>query len=112
MLNVSRVNADMFLVKFSGEDGCDEVLQDGPFTFDNHPIVLKKWHPKMKLDITICALLIWIQLPHLPWEFWTMDMLSKIGSICGKPLYCDKYTVSKLKLGLESLWRWIRLENS
>lgn len=28
-----------------------------------------------------------------------MEMLSKIGSICGKPLYCDKCTFSKMKLG-------------
>lgn len=26
-------------------------------------------------------------------------MLSKIGSVCGKPLYCDKCTLSKVKLG-------------
>lgn len=28
-----------------------------------------------------------------------MDMLSKIGSICGKPLYCDKCISAKMKLG-------------
>lgn len=26
-------------------------------------------------------------------------MLSRIGSVCGRPLYCDKCTLSKLKLG-------------
>lgn len=28
-----------------------------------------------------------------------MKMLSKIGSMRGKPLYCDKCTLSKAKLG-------------
>ncbi|XP_050222191.1 uncharacterized protein LOC126672286 [Mercurialis annua] len=41
---------------------------------------------------------IWIHLPGLPWEFWTKEMLSKIGSTCGAPLYCDQCTLSKTKL--------------
>lgn len=28
-----------------------------------------------------------------------MDMLSKIGSVCGRPLYCHKRIFSKVKLG-------------
>lgn len=53
----------------------------------------------MKLDNTVRALPIWIQLPSLPWEFWTVNMLNRIGSIYGKPLYCDKCILLKLKLG-------------
>lgn len=41
VLNVFRVNVDLFLIQFSDEEACDQVLKDGPFTFDNHPIVLK-----------------------------------------------------------------------
>lgn len=51
VLNVSRVNPDLFLIQFLDEEGCDQVLRNGPFTFDNHPLVLKKWRPRMTMDI-------------------------------------------------------------
>lgn len=55
------------------------------------------------MDMVACVLPIWIQLLGLPWEFWTIDMLSRIGSVCGKPLHCDKYTMSKMKLGFSRI---------
>lgn len=45
--NVSRVNVDLFLIQLLGEDGCEQVLKDGPFTFDNHPIVLENMASKI-----------------------------------------------------------------
>lgn len=99
VVSVSRVNADLFMVKFSSESGGEQMMKEGPFTFDNHPVVVKKWQPRFSFDTAICALPIWIQLPGLPWEFWSIDMLSKIGSVCGRPMYCDKCTLSKVKLG-------------
>lgn len=99
LISVSRVNSELFLFQFNDEQGCEQVVEGGPFTFDNHPLILKKWQPRLILDTAACALPIWIQLPGLPWEFWTVEMLSKIGSVCGKPLYCDKCTLSKVKLG-------------
>lgn len=54
----------------------------------------------MSLDnLSIASLPIWIQLPGLLWEFWSPMMLSKIGSVGGVPLHCDKCTLSKMKLG-------------
>ncbi|XP_050217364.1 uncharacterized protein LOC126668196 [Mercurialis annua] len=79
---------------------CNKVLGSGPFTFDQKPLMLKKWHPRMSMDPSeIRSVPIWIQLPGLPWEFWTADILSKIGSFCGKPLYSDQCTINKTKLG-------------
>lgn len=41
-MQVSRVNAYLFFIQFASEEGCEQVIRDGPFTFGNHPIVLKK----------------------------------------------------------------------
>ncbi|XP_050233351.1 uncharacterized protein LOC126681838 [Mercurialis annua] len=77
--------------------GC--VYGDGPYTFDQKPLMLKKWHPRMSMDPNaISSVPVWIQLPGLPWEFWSFEMLSKIGSFCGTPLYSDQCTLSKVKL--------------
>lgn len=69
VMSVSRVNANLFLIQFTSDEGCAQVLLDGSFTFDNHLFVLKKWHLKLNLDTVICTLPIWIQLLGLPWEF-------------------------------------------
>ncbi|XP_050207530.1 uncharacterized protein LOC126656948 [Mercurialis annua] len=75
-------------------------MGSGPYTFDQKPLMLKKWHPRMTMDPNeIRSVPIWIQLPGLPWEFWSTEILSKIGSFCGSPLYCDQCTISKTRLG-------------
>lgn len=56
VINVSRVIANLFFIQFSDEEGCENVMRDGPFNFDNHPIVLKKWHPRLSMDTVVCAL--------------------------------------------------------
>ncbi|XP_050215040.1 uncharacterized protein LOC126666126 [Mercurialis annua] len=90
----------MFLFEFDLEDGCNKVLGAGPYTFDQRPLMLKKWSPRMSMDPNeIRSVPIWIQLPDLPWEFLSPSILSKIGSFCGKPLYCDQCTLSITKLG-------------
>ncbi|XP_011101715.1 uncharacterized protein LOC105179777 [Sesamum indicum] len=35
---------------------------------------------------------IWIKLRHLPMEYWTMEGLSTVASVVGKPLYPDAIT--------------------
>ncbi|XP_050207769.1 uncharacterized protein LOC126657166 [Mercurialis annua] len=97
--NVVRINGSMFMFEFGSEEECNKVLGDGPYTFDQKPLMLKKWQPRMSMDPNnISFVPVWIQLPGLPWEFWTADMLSKIGSIYGNPLYSDQCTISKAKL--------------
>lgn len=42
---------------------------------------------------------VWVKLPLLPLEFWSVDILSRIGSILGTPLFTDQCTL-----------RWERLQ--
>ena len=44
-------------------------------------------------------ILVWIKCPVLPLEFWSLQILSKIGSLLGTPLYADHFTVRKERLG-------------
>lgn len=50
VFSVSRVNSELFLIQFSDHESCEKVIRNGPYTFDNHPIVLKKWHPRMSME--------------------------------------------------------------
>ncbi|XP_050238355.1 uncharacterized protein LOC126687843 [Mercurialis annua] len=102
--NVHRINSSMFLFEFDSEQDCNGVLGSGPYTFDQRPFLLKKWQPRMAMDLSVIkSVPVWIQLPGLPWEFWTSGMLSKIGSFCGNPLYCDQCTINRTKLAFARL---------
>lgn len=41
LLSDYKGNSELFLFQLSDEQGCDQILADGPFTFDNHPMNLK-----------------------------------------------------------------------
>ena len=54
----------------------------------------------MKFDLcNVQRVPVWIKCPLLPLEFWSLQILSKIGSLLGTPLYADQFTVRKERLG-------------
>lgn len=42
-------------------------------------------------------------MPRVAWEFWGLEMLSRIGSICGIPLYIDQCTLNRSRLSYARL---------
>lgn len=64
-----------------------------------YPLLLKQWGPGMKLDVkSLQTLPIWIKLPDLDLQFWTVNMLSRIASMVGKPCGIDKLTRDRVGL--------------
>jgi hypothetical protein len=41
------------------------------------------------------AVPIWIKLPNLKLHLWSVQVLSKIASVMGTPLFTDKITASR-----------------
>jgi hypothetical protein len=41
---------------------------------------------------------VWVKLPNLPLKCWTPRCLSKLASVLGKPIQCDKLTSTKERL--------------
>lgn len=96
--SVDKVIENVFLFNFVDARSQKKVLEGGPYTFNEHPLLLKAWQPLMSFDLcNVQNVPVWVQLP-LPWELWTNDMLSKIGSILGTPLFTDVCTITKEKL--------------
>ena len=56
--SVSRINLVPFMFQFSNENGCEQLLRDGLFTFDNHPLIMKKWHSMMCMDVSVICLIL------------------------------------------------------
>ncbi|XP_059285205.1 uncharacterized protein LOC132038570 [Lycium ferocissimum] len=46
---------------------------------------------------------LWVKFPTLPVGFWSVEPLSKLASVVGKPLYTDKYTTNLEKVPYASL---------
>lgn len=60
-LNIYCINFSLFLFQFFDEYGYHLFLRNGPFSFDNHPFILRKWSPRMSLDVSsLCSAPVWI----------------------------------------------------
>ncbi|XP_019263108.1 PREDICTED: uncharacterized protein LOC109240883 [Nicotiana attenuata] len=71
----------------------DQVLQSGPYSYRNKPMVLKLWEVDFSLSSDVLSTIpVWFRFPGLPVGFWSTEALSKMASAIGKPLYTDKFT--------------------
>ena len=84
----SRENG-YFFFKFGDEDECNRILQSGPWLFDGRLIILKRWTEGIELERDLSVP---IRLPSLPLKLWSWEVISRIASLVGKPLFMDKAT--------------------
>lgn len=84
-------NEGFFLVKFGSIEDKDEVLFSGPHTMNNRPFIFKIWEADFDFHKEVLQTIpLWIKMPNLPLNCWSMDSLSRIGSVMGRPVYADK----------------------
>ncbi|KAK4737685.1 hypothetical protein R3W88_001382 [Solanum pinnatisectum] len=82
-----------FVVRFANEGERDMVLCSGPHYLMRRPVIMKPWVPEFNFKEEILTTIpLWVKLPNLPLNCWNEVVLSKIGSILGKPLYADECT--------------------
>ncbi|GAA0172352.1 hypothetical protein LIER_26196 [Lithospermum erythrorhizon] len=89
-IEVFKLDSGIFIFKFQNDDLRGQVINEGPWTFEHRPLVVQEWRPWMKMDRNcIERLPIWIRFPGLAFEHWDLELLSKIASTVGKPLFPD-----------------------
>ncbi|KAJ0017704.1 hypothetical protein Pint_11879 [Pistacia integerrima] len=82
-----------FFFKFAEETSILQCLEDGPWLFQNRPILLQKWQPQIELNNEFPRTVpLWVKLYDVPLELWTHEGLSYIASGVGKPLGMDRIT--------------------
>lgn len=60
-----------------------------------HYLTISKWQPYFNpSDCKIENALVWLRLPGLPVEFFNKDLLMEIGSVVGRPVKVDDYTIN------------------
>ncbi|KAJ8420906.1 LOW QUALITY PROTEIN: hypothetical protein Cgig2_013563 [Carnegiea gigantea] len=91
------VKRGVFLIRFIHVQDKITVERKGVCYFDNKPLIIKSWNPKMDLQIgKISFLPLWVQFPDLDIKYWGVDSLSKIRSILGIRIKIDKYLKGKM----------------
>ncbi|XP_070032037.1 uncharacterized protein LOC142168088 [Nicotiana tabacum] len=74
-------------------------MQAGPYSYHNKPFILQNWEIEFHFDPKcITTIPLWVHFPSLPVGYWTADVLSKVASAIGTPMYTDRYTTDLNKI--------------
>ncbi|KAK1308353.1 hypothetical protein QJS10_CPA09g00834 [Acorus calamus] len=98
-IEVFMQGGGFFVVRFSSEEDMQNVIEGGPWLMGGCPIVLRKWHRGMLMELELLETIpIWIRLPQLPLHLWGKRMLSKLASVVGIPLFMDSATANYTRI--------------
>lgn len=90
---------NLFLFRFFHEFDMQRVLDDGPWTFNNEALMVRRLEMGEQLsDIRLNELYIWVQIHELPVGFNSEFVLRSIGNYIGKFLMVDPKN-------FQSIWR-------
>ncbi|XP_033509708.1 uncharacterized protein [Nicotiana tomentosiformis] len=88
-------NEGFFRIKFGSIADRDEVLFSGPHTMNNRPVIVRIWEADFDFNKEVLRMIpLWIKMLNLPLSYWSMDSLSRIGSVLGRPIYADECTTN------------------
>lgn len=74
-------DSDLILFKFESEASCQAALKQYWFINNSRPLILRPWEPGMKIEnFKLDTVPIWMRLSNIPFDLWTDDGTSSIGS--------------------------------
>ena len=85
--------------EFKEEKDKLDVLNGGPYLVYGRPLMLKsmpEYFDFSKKEMS--SVPVWVKLPNLPLKCWSIRSLSKICSLIGKPIQCDRLTATKARI--------------
>uniref|UniRef100_A0A7N2LM96 DUF4283 domain-containing protein n=1 Tax=Quercus lobata TaxID=97700 RepID=A0A7N2LM96_QUELO len=89
-LRIVDIGDGLFQFKFTLESQLKWVLNNGPRSFDNHPLVLRRWERRMTVNsITFTMLLIWVQIWGLLFDLISEEATWDIGRGLGQVVKID-----------------------
>ncbi|XP_010463383.1 PREDICTED: uncharacterized protein At4g02000-like [Camelina sativa] len=84
----SDLGRGMFQFRFDLVEDLQQVLENGPYHFDQWMIILQKWEPIISKNFP-SQIPLWVEIHGLPKHFWQTEMLSVIGEELGQVLQTD-----------------------
>ena len=98
-MKIFLLKTGVFIVEFAQEMTRMEVIEAGPWSFDNKPLVVKPWSATANLEREdLMEIPIWVRFPNLKLHLWSPSVLSKLASVVGRPLFTDKMTAERERL--------------
>ncbi|KAI9081383.1 hypothetical protein K1719_036646 [Acacia pycnantha] len=83
-----------YIVSFSNREDKEYSFQEGPWMIDDHYLIIQRWRPNFnpwKADLQ-CNIAAWIRLPDVPFEFYNIESLRRLGNMIGKMIKIDRST--------------------
>ncbi|KAI9107368.1 hypothetical protein K1719_021405 [Acacia pycnantha] len=83
-----------YIVSFSNKEDREYAFQEGPWMIEDHYLIVQRWRPNFnpwKADFQ-CIIAAWIRLPDVPFEFYNVESLRRIGNMIGKMIKVDRST--------------------
>ncbi|KAI9083255.1 hypothetical protein K1719_034787 [Acacia pycnantha] len=83
-----------FIVSFSNKEDRAYAFQEGPWMIEDHYLTVQRWRPNFnpqKADLQ-CNIAAWVRLPDVPFEFYNVESLRRIGNKIGKMIKVDRST--------------------
>ncbi|XP_019256255.1 PREDICTED: uncharacterized protein LOC109234641 [Nicotiana attenuata] len=92
-------NNGYFIFKFENEEDKAAILQQGPYTFNYRPFILKQWDLEFQMHKESTQIVpMWVMFPNLPIQFWAPGNLGRIASCIGNPICTDKLTTQEQRI--------------
>ncbi|XP_070049158.1 uncharacterized protein [Nicotiana tomentosiformis] len=92
-------NNGYFIFKFENEKDKAVILEEGPYTFNYMPFILKQWDPEFQMNKESTQIVpMWVMFPNLPIQFWALGNLDRIASYLGNPVCSDKLIAQEQRI--------------
>lgn len=103
-VEISLMETGIFVFQFSYDEDKQRVLETGPWMVARRPLILRAWSKHVEMEkVNLKTIPMWVSLLGLPFQYWSAENLSIIGSVLGKPLYTNQYTKSWERLSCARL---------
>ena len=85
--------------QFQNVDDKLAVLAEGPYSVYGRPLLMQPMSEYFDFSAeNMTTVPVWVRFPNLPLKCWSIQGLSKIASVLGKPLQSDKFTATMERL--------------
>ena len=85
LMQILEVGPNLFQFKFQTEFDLDRIFREGPWTFDNQLLLLKRWNKGITVgNIRLEAASLWVQIWEAPFDMVSPQVAKEVGSRLGE----------------------------
>ena len=86
----------VYVISFQNDEVRVHIMDAWTWSFDNKPLIVKPWSTDVNLEREdMVEVPVWVRFPNLKLHLWSTQVLSRLASAVGKPLFTDKMTADK-----------------